>query len=78
MEAPGPALETPSWSEETHGARPRGVSLCNMIVGVLLNRQRLNGGRNARGRKEAVRPIEPIGEGTQLFPPGRPPASSAC
>jgi hypothetical protein len=78
MEAPGPALETPSWSEETHGARPRGVSLCNMIVGVLLNRQRLHGGRNARGRKEAVRPIEPIARERNCSHAGRPPASSAC
>jgi hypothetical protein len=42
------------------------------------NGSRLSCGRKARGRKEAELPIELAGEGTQVFPPERPPASSAC
>jgi hypothetical protein len=42
------------------------------------NGSRLSCGRNAVGCKGAEPPIEPAGEGTQVFPQERPPASSAC
>jgi len=75
------------WARAVAGTVDETAAASSELLAKILNRcmweprpngSRLSCGRNAGGRKAAELSVEPAGEGTQFFPPERPPASSAC